>query len=68
MTCVAPREFASRRERAVAYVTRDKDFALSMLLWVPLALVAFSFAMSVWASIALVATAAAVVWFVWATK
>jgi hypothetical protein len=41
---------------------------MSMLLWVPLALVTLSLAVSVWASIALVATAAVAVWFAWATK
>jgi uncharacterized OB-fold protein len=68
VTCVSPREFESRRERAVAYVRRDLGFVASMLLWMPLALVALSFAMSVWASFALVATAAGAVWFAWATK
>jgi hypothetical protein len=68
VTCVAPREFESRRERATAYVRRDREFVMSMLLWVPLALVTLSLAVSVWASIALVATAAVAVWFAWATK
>ena len=68
VTCVAPREFERRRERAMAYLRRDWGFALSMLLWVPLTIVALSFAVSVWASIALVATAAGAVWFAWATK
>jgi hypothetical protein len=52
----------------MAYVRRDREFVLGMLLWVPLALVTLSLAMSVWASIALVATAAGAVWFAWATK
>ena len=68
VTCVAPREFGSRQDRVVAYVRRDREFVLSMLLWVPLALVTLSLAMSVWASIALVATAAGAVSFAWATK
>ena len=68
VTCVAPREFESTRERVMAYVRRDREFVLGMALWVPLALVTLSFAISVWASIALVATAAAAVSFAWATK
>ena len=68
VTCVAPQEFESTQERAVAYIRRDREFVLTMLVWVPLALVTLSLAMPVWASIALVATAAGAVWFAWATK
>lgn len=68
VTCVAPREFESKRDRVGAYVRRDWAFAVGMLLWVPLALVTLSLAVSVWASIALVVTAAGIVWFAWATK
>jgi hypothetical protein len=68
VTCVAPQEFESRRERTRAYLRRDWEFVLGMLLWVPLALVALSIAVPVWASITLVAAAAGAVWFAWATK
>jgi hypothetical protein len=68
VTCVAPQEFESRRDRVVAYVRRDREFVLCMLLWVPLALVTLSLALSVWASIVLVVVAAGAVWFAWATK
>ena len=68
VTCVAPREFDSRLERVAAYLRRDRDFVLAMLLWVPLAAVTLSLAMPLRASIALVAVAAAVVCFAWATK
>ena len=68
VTCVAPGEFERTRERVVAYLRRDREFVLFMLLWVPLLVVTLSLAMSVWASVALVATAAAVVSFAWATK
>jgi hypothetical protein len=68
VTCVAPQEFESRRERVVAYLRRDREFVLGLLLWVPLGLVTLSLAMSVWASFVLVATAVAVVSFAWATK
>jgi hypothetical protein len=52
----------------MAYLRRDREFVLSMLLWVPLAIVTLSLAVSVWASIALVVTAAGAVSFAWATK
>ena len=68
VTCVAPGEFERARERVVAYIKRDREFLLSMLLWAPLAVVALSLAMSIWGSVALVAAAVAVVSFAWVTK
>jgi len=68
VTCVAPQEFESRRDRTSAYLRRDWEFVLSMLLWVPLALVVLSLAVPIWASTALVAAAVGAVWFAWATK
>ena len=68
VTCVAPDELPGRRERVLAYLRRDREFALLALLWNVLFLVLLSQIMTAWAAVLVVVLAAMLTWFAWATK
>jgi hypothetical protein len=68
VTCVAPREIDSARERAMAYLRRDREFVLVTLFGAAWTLIALSIFMAIWVSFVLVAIIATFVLFVWATK
>jgi hypothetical protein len=68
VTCVAPREIDGMRERAMAYLRRDREFVLVTLFGAAWVLVALSSLMAIWVSFVLVAIIVTFVIFAWATK
>ena len=68
VTCVAPREIANLQMRARAYLRRDREFVLAVLLGSAWTVLALSNLLPIWVACALVATLTAFVWFAWATK
>ena len=68
VNCVAPREIDSTRERAMAYLERDREFVLVTLFAAAWALFALSSFMAIWVSFVLVAIIATFVIIAWATK
>ena len=66
--CVAPREIGDLRERAMAYLRRDREFLLAALCAGALAGVALGSVMAIWVTVVLVVTIEAFAIFVWATK
>ena len=68
VTCVAPREIVSVQMRVMAYLRRDREFALAMLLGSAWTFAALSYVLPMGVAFALVATITAFLWFAWATK
>ena len=68
VTCVAPAEFAGKRERVTAYLRRDREFAMALVFWSALLVVLLSQVLNLWASLVIVVLSAAVICFAWATK
>lgn len=68
VTCVAPGELADTRERAVAYLRRDREFLAATLFWSALVAVLLSQVANLWASLVVVGLLATVACFAWATK
>jgi hypothetical protein len=68
VTCVAPREIDGTRNRALAYLRRDREFVLGMLFVATTTSVALSGVMPIWASLVVTAAIVTFMIFAWATK
>jgi hypothetical protein len=68
VTCVAPREINGTRERAMAYLERDREFVLVTLFGSGWTLFALSGFMAIWVSFVLVAIIVTFLIIAWATK
>jgi hypothetical protein len=68
VNCVAPREIDGMRERAMAYLERDREFVLVTLFGAAWTLFALSSFMAIWGSFVLVAIIVTFLTLAWATK
>ncbi len=67
VVCVAPREIEDTRERAWAYVKRDRVFLLATLFWATWGSLALAAVIAAWASVVFVVLVGVSI-FAWATK
>ena len=68
VTCVAPGEFPDKRERAVAYLRRDREFVAATLFWGAMLFALMTQVMNVWASLVIAGLLTTAACFAWATK
>ena len=68
VTCVAPGELVSKRERAVSYLRRDWQFVVATLFWCVFLFALMSQVMNAWTSLVVAEVLATVACFAWATK
>ena len=68
VTCVAPGEFPDKRERAVAYLRRDREFVGPRFSGALMLFALMSQVMNVWTSLVIAGSITTAACFAWATK